>query len=399
MRLGDLPAQQITVAADIDRSGQRDSTFSLTGGELDLDPFLNAFKSDTPAEPTPQQTSNEPTPLPDVPDPGAMRLNGEIALQRVIHSGMRLREPTVNLAWRRRVPDRAAREIVISNLNVTVEGPENSGTLSGGLTLSQNGDEAPTAFTTDLQMTETDFAGILPAASPGMQDKLVGVFSLPRAAVRGEGQNVPEALESMRGEVVFTLASGEMRQIPMLDAIVRATGLDVLNRLAFFEGGGRLVPMGDHMALQAQSPFYVKGDLTYVTAEGQVFYAGTQELTIDIAFSDQFPGLGDIVRRQGQGLAFPPHPLDDSYRLFPFPLRATGPWAGPQVRLGTPRIREIVPGILDDLLSDRDEEDQPGATTSQQVTREQQAPEEPQSIEDQLEDRGREVLEGLLNRL
>jgi uncharacterized protein DUF748 len=349
-RLGSTPPQTITLTASLDPSGTELSTFTLIGGELDLTEFL-------PDSIQGQETAVQAGParpwsiaLSDLPDPGPLRLRGDILLDQWTWGTLQIREPQVGIAWERLSPGEPGCEISLSSLDAQVVGPRHTGRLQGDALLMQEGAGTPLTHSVNLTLTETDFDNLLPTLAPGLVDRVNGSMAMRRCQLSGEGRVWPRDFQAMQGVIEIDLADGEITEIPLLRAIIAATGLTTLERLQFFAGGLTLRPEGDHLALRTQQPFWVRGDLSLVTADGSVFYDGRQDLSIAIGVHESFPHLGSLMGDVASGLAFPRNATYPEYRMFPLPIDSEGSWSNPRVHLGLPRVDQFLPGLLEELL-------------------------------------------------
>jgi hypothetical protein len=349
-RLGSLPEEAITLAGELDLTGEQSSTLTLTGGEVDLSPYLLLFGGQEAEPATPAPTEGWAVTLPDLPDPHPLRLRGEVAFERLTLDQLVLDDPSLAFNWSRFEPEAPDREFRVSRIDLRIPGPQRTGHLTGDLLGMQGAAGSPLNYSANLQLTECDFEALLPTLAPGMQDRVHGGFSLDRCQLSGEGGQLPRDLENLRGGISVTLASGELVRIPLLNAVVALTKLDVLERLQFFQGGVVMRPNGDHLKIEAAQPFWVRGDLTYMTVDGEVFYDGRQHLSLTPAVHESFPGLGGLMAEAARGHVFPRDPTYPQYRAFPLPIQSDGSWGRPRVRLGAPRVERILPGLLDELL-------------------------------------------------
>ncbi len=355
-QIGERAPETVTLDAALDLSGADASTVSISGGSLDLSPYVQMFGGGGGASGgTHTQRADEPFTLPDVPDPGRLRLRGDVRFDSLKVGELVLLEPAVDLRWARFSPDQSARELSLPRIDVQIVGPRNTGRLTGNVLAMNEGGGEPLDCSVDLRLTASDFEALLPTLAPNLVDKITGGFSLERFQFSCRGNVFPRDLDNLRGGLAMTLLEGEIVSIPLLEALVRSTGLTVLERLQFFEGGLTMRANGDHLVIRREAPLWLHGDLTHVTAVGQVFYDNRQSLRILPAVHESFPHLGDLMGRVGDGYVFPRHPQYPEYRIFPLSLTSNGSWTRPRVRLGPPlveTVEAILPVLLEDLLGD-----------------------------------------------
>ncbi|MBN1477407.1 DUF748 domain-containing protein, partial [Candidatus Sumerlaeota bacterium] len=349
-RIGSAPPQTIALTASIDPSGTALSTFNVMGESVDLTELLADLGQGDVITVQTGPTRPWSLALPDLPDPGPLRLRGDLLLDRLTWDTLEILEPQVGITWERLSPGEPGCELSLSSLDAQVVGPRHTGRLQGNALLMQEGAGAPVTHSVNMTLTETDFDNLLPTLAPGLVDRVRGSMAVRRCQLSGEGRVWPRDFRDMQGVIEIDLADGEITRIPLLRAIIAATGLTTLERLQFFAGGLTLRPEGDHLALRAQQPFWVRGDLSLVTAEGSVFYDGRQDLRIAIGVHESFPHLGSLMSEAARGLAFPRNATYPEYRMFPLPIDSEGHWSDPRVHLGVPRVDQLLPGLIEQLV-------------------------------------------------
>jgi hypothetical protein len=349
-RLGATPPQTITLTASLDPSGTQLSTFNVMAGALDLTELLADRGQGNVVTVQAGPTRPWSFALPDLPDPGPLRLRGDLLLDRLTWDTLQLLEPQVGITWERLSPDVPGCELSLSSLDAQVVGPRHTGRLQGNALLMQEGAGSPVTHSVNLTLTETDFDNLLPTLAPGLVNRVQGSMAVRRCQLSGEGRVWPRDFRNMQGVIEIDLADGEIREIPLLRAIIAATGLTTLERLQFFAGGLTLRPEGDHLALRTQQPFWVRGDLSLVTADGSVFYDGRQDLSIAVGVHESFPRLGSLMSEAASGLVFPRNATYPEYRMFPLPIDSEGHWSDPRVHLGVPRVDQFLPGLIEELV-------------------------------------------------
>lgn len=349
IQAGRQPPGAITVAAAIDRTGARESTVDITGQRADLTPLLDLLPRRRAAGGEQRSTSDgqHATRLPDLPDPGALRLRGTLRLEEVRLRTLEILQPRMTLTWARPEPATPNWEMRLEGIDAQIAGPRNTGRLTGAMRLAQ-GERAPLSYSLDLQTTKTDLDAIVPVLAPNLVDKLTGSFTLETGRLTGRGQRLPDDLSHLQGLIVLRLTDGEFRRIPLISRLAELTRLGVFERLQFFEGGVTLVPEGDHLRVTEDAPFWVRGDLTLLTAAGEVYYRGEQRLTLRPAIRQTvpIPEVGDLLARLPGGVVFPTNAAFPEYRNFPLSIVSSGTWADPRLRPGAPLIEEGVGELL-----------------------------------------------------
>jgi uncharacterized protein DUF748 len=350
LQLGDLPAETIALVCDIDRTGSRLSTVSLSGDDVDLTPFAALAGSgdeEAPAPaPEPEEGETWHLVLPDLPDPEALRLRGELSFQRIVYSGLELIDPTVAVAWERLDAASPARRLDIETIDVQIPGEEMTGHLTGSVRLSQENTGGPLRHALDMTLTETELDPIFLALAPAAAERISASAAIPECSFEGVGREWPRDMETLSGSAVFELGEGQFDRLLFLRRIAELTQIEQLERIRFFEGGMTLITQGDHMELTPQAPFFVRGDLTMLSASGNLFYDGRQNLNIALGLSNNFPGLGDLMARSPTGIVFPESAQSPGQVIFPLPIETSGTWADPSIGFGVPRFDQMFPGLL-----------------------------------------------------
>ncbi|MBN1477521.1 DUF748 domain-containing protein [Candidatus Sumerlaeota bacterium] len=352
LQLGDLPAETITLVCDIDRTGSRQSTVALRGDEVDLSPFAALAGGGGEEAPTPEPAVETEEGemwhlvLPDLPDPEALRLRGDLSFQRIVYSGLELVEPTVAVAWERLDAASPARRLDVETIDVQIPGEQMTGHLTGSIRLRQEDTGEPLEHALDLTLTETELDPIFLAFAPAAAERISASAAIPECSFEGVGREWPRDMETLRGSAVFELGEGQFDRLLFLRRIAELTQIPQLERIRFFEGGMTLITQGDHLELTPQAPFFVRGDLTMLSATGNLFYDGRQNLTVALGLSNDFPGLGELMARSPTGMIFPESAQSPGQVIFPLPIETSGTWADPHVGFGVPRFDQMFPGLL-----------------------------------------------------
>jgi hypothetical protein len=284
--------------------------------------------------------------MPDIPDPGAMRVRADVLFDQIIMREIVMANPSLSFAWRRVKPDELMHEFRISRIDVELPSESTTGHLTGEIFLEQAEPGTPVNTSVNLQLTKTELGPIMRSFDMDDQSVAVGSFAMPRCQYSGPLLVIPHDFENLTGSAQFEFGDGHISHIPLLDAIVSLTGIDQLRRLQFFEGGATLRANGDHMELRPQGPFYVLGDLSVVTATGDIFYDGRQNMHIAIGLSRNFPGIPQLRDALLSGRAFPESSHYPGMLMLPPPIQTTGTWAEPRTTFGVPQFDQIIPGLV-----------------------------------------------------
>ncbi|MFP4380433.1 MAG: hypothetical protein ACLFUS_08010 [Candidatus Sumerlaeia bacterium] len=143
-----------------------------------------------------------------------------------------------------------------------------------------------------------------------------------------QGFDAASMRDNLRGDLEAHLYSGQLVDIPILNELGRVTGFDIFGKMFFESFDLRVKAEREGLRLEEAG---IVGALQKLRFTGIIRYDSTIDIPITL-------GLGGSMRRKIGDLGFLKFMKlgSDNYLVFPFPLKATGTWSDPKIRMHVP---------------------------------------------------------------